>query len=164
MLKPFNIDMLKPIYQLKTVLGVFPALDKYILMQWLARGFIIYDQEQMYEVRDRGKRLYAGIDMVKMAVMNSLANTGLNLPSCARLTRLVANRCQERCAGIAPHTDEHICYYADWEGVWQCAMYYSETKPELVRTPHIYGVIQSDKIIDDVARRLYGYLDNEGML
>jgi hypothetical protein len=90
---------------------------------------------------------------------------GLALPSAARLAKLVAERCRERAIGIAKKTDEQIVYFTDNEKCeFKFALYHSETPKKDVKTPLMYGVIQSDKIIDNVAARIYGYLDNEGLL
>ena len=194
MKKSFENEMVKPIYELATVMGVFPALERNVLQQWIARKLIIDDEKQLYEERAGRKRLYSGLDMVKMMVIRVLSWQGLALPSAARLAKLVAERCRERVMesaiesdtklspeeyakkrakhiaeqrriGINVGTDEQIVYFTDNEkGEFKYAVYYAETPTEDVKTPLMFGVIQSDKIIDDVAGRIYGYLDNEGLL
>jgi len=164
MKKSFEIEMVLPVYEHAVVMGTFPALDRNVLQQWIARGFILSDERQMYERAGR-KRLYSGLDMVKMMVIRVLSWQGLALPSAARLAKLVAERCRERCAGIARGTAEQIVYFTDNEkGEFDYAIYCAETPPDDITAPLMFGVIQSDKIIDDVANRIYGYLDYKDLL
>ena len=163
--KTFEIEMVKPIYEFSTVEGVFPALDRKVLQQWIARKLIIEDEEQLYEKRFGRKRLYSGLDMVKIMVIRVLSWQGLFLPTAARLAKLVAERCHERAMGIAKGTDEQIVYFTDNEkGYFKFAVYHSETPPDERKTPLMFGVIQADKIIDEVHWRIYGYLKNAGLL
>jgi len=159
----FKIDMIKPMYENAVIMGVFPALDRNVLQQWITRGFIVRDVKQL-EKRKGRKRLYSGLDLIKIQVIRILSWQGLALPTAARLAHLVAERCRERCAGLAKGKDENIIYFADLEGNFKFAMYHAETPESEMKTPHIYGVIASDDIIDDIAARIYGYLDNEGLV
>ena len=157
-MKKFNKSLLGKDFVQASVIGILEhiKLNNATLQTWANRGLILDDQD---EVGTGKLRKYSMPDICQIMTMRVLTWQGVKLTAAVKLGRRVAERCKERVFGLCESTDDLQIIYFNDNGKFKYIAYLGEAGKEYLKIPIplMYGVVQADKIVDEVYKLILDY-------